>query len=190
VGRRFGAALAALLIVPSLIACGASQIGPAPAASKPSSSASATDGKGRPFQAADYPEAPQSLVFTGDVTANVSVGRPTSCGSGVGSGSLFAFGLLFRAGDQWISFDAYTNPAVKQYTKPGKYAAIARMGAVGPDGPGAPKYQGDITLTVTKESFDSPDTGTVSGRRSDGGAGVETVSGGWTCVRSPQLGPG
>ena len=189
--RRFGAALAALLLVPSLIACGASPIGPAPAANIPSPSPSVTDGKGRPFQATDYAEARQSLVFTGDVTANVSVGRPTSCGAGRGSsGSLFAFGLLFQVGDQWISFDAYTNPAVREYTNPGAYAAIARMGTVGVDGPGAPKYGGDVTLSITKVGFNSPDTGTVSGRLRDSVGHIEIVRGGWTCVWSPQLGPG
>ena len=188
--RGFGAALAALVLAPSLIGCGASPIGPAPLANNPSPSASATDGKGRPFQATDYPEARESLVFTGDVTTHVSVGRPTSCGSGSGSsGSLFAFGLLFQVGNQWISFDAYTNPAVREYTKPGEYAAIGRMGTVGADGPGAPRYQGDISLTVTKDGINLPRAGTVKGRLSDGAGGVETVSGGWTCVWNPELGP-
>jgi len=64
----------------------------------------------------------------------------------------------------------------------------AWLSAVGPEGTQPIDYKGDVNLVVTKDTM--PASGTVNGQLLDDGGHVETVSGGWTCVFGPLLGPG
>jgi len=140
----------------------------------------------------DFPASDESLTLSGSMTANITTGRPSSCGFGGGQGILFTFNTYFQVGSTWYLLAFFTDTSVKQYTGPGTYTAIGSLYEVGPSGPNNVLYKGNVQLTVTSDR--RPDSGTVSGTLT----GLEiiapqsqvTVSGGWTCVPGPSLGPG
>jgi hypothetical protein len=141
----------------------------------------------------DFPSADQSLTLSGSLTANITTGRPSQCGSGAGpSGAIFVFATYFQSGDTWFWLGFSSDPSVKQYSGPGTYTAIGSLYAVGPNGPNNVLYKGTVQLTVTSDG--RLDTGTVSGTLN----GLEVIAsqsqvvvgGGWTCSPRPSLGPG
>lgn len=180
--------LGALATAMTLTACGATQASLGAAGGSPSTIAA--KGKGGPVRPEDFPGAPQSLVFEGPVSAQVTYGRPSSCGSGSGPTGpmVFGYGVYFQSGDHWFLFNATTSGSAKAYTGPGSYPARARLSVVGPNGPSNLGYQGEITLQIAQDT--TPDTGAVAGQLSDDQGHIENVSGGWTCTRGPLLGPG
>ena len=172
----------------TLVGCGAASAGreAQPGDARPSGAV----GKGQALQPTDFPQAPQSLVFRGQISALVSVGRPSSCGSGSGPNGpvVFGYGVYFQAGDQWFLFNVITDGTANAYKGPGAYRSHAWLRTVGSERPATPGYLGDITLTVTKDTM--PDAGTVDGELPDDAGHLVSVSGGWTCQWGPQLGPG
>ena len=142
----------------------------------------------------DFPAADESLTIGGSMTANITTARPTSCGFGTGpSGTIFAFAAYFQLGDTWFLLDFFTNTMVEQYSGPGTYEAIGSLYTVGPNGPNNLLYKGTVQLTVTSDRH-AGSAGSVSGTLT----GLEViapqsqvmVSGAWTCVWGPSLGPG
>jgi hypothetical protein len=141
----------------------------------------------------DYPAADESLTLSGSLTANITTGRPSSCGFGTGpSGAIFAFATYFQSANTWYWLGFYSDPSAKQYSGPGTYTAIGSLYEVGANGPDNVLYKGTVQLTVTSDG--RPDTGSVNGTLT----GLEviapqsqvTVSGSWTCTLGPNLGPG
>jgi hypothetical protein len=131
--------------------------------------------------------------LSGSLTANITTGRPSSCGFGTGpSGAILAFATYFQSGDTWYLLDIFSNTSVKQNSGPGTYEAIGSLYAVGPNGPTNLLFKGTAQLTVTSDR--RPDAGSVSGRLSGveviGSQSRPTVSGSWTCSPGPALGPG
>jgi len=149
------------------------------------------EGLGAPHQEpGDFPPASQSLSFGGQLAAQVSNGRPNSCGWGTGpTGPEFGFGVYFQQGGSWYLFSLSTDATVQPYVGPGKYSAKAWLATVSlATGPASPSYEGTVQLVVTADT--PPDRGTVSGSVQDATGRTITVSGGWTCVPGPLLGPG
>lgn len=147
----------------------------------------------------DFPEASQSLAFSGQFQAQVSIGRPNSCGWATGpSGPLFAYGVYFTDGGHLFLFSLLTDPIADPYKGPGAYKAHASLARVGPDGHASTEYQGDITLVVKQDPTSarapggdqSPNTGSVDGVLHDRQGRAVGVTGGWTCVPGLLLGPG
>jgi len=182
--------MAACSMLAFVLACGAIPVSSShvPAAAKTTPIPASGEGKGQPVQETDFPTAPQSLVFRGTISAEVSVGRPNACGSGSGPYGpvIFAYGLYFQAAGQWLAFNVTTDG--RAYAGPSSYHTRAWLSAVGPEGQQPIGYKGDINLVVTKDTM--PAAGTVNGQLLDDAGHVETVSGGWTCVFGPSLGPG
>lgn len=146
----------------------------------------------------DFPEAPQSLVFSGQFGTQVSTGQPTSCGWGTGpTGPVYGYTVYFEAGDGLLVFNISTNPGVEPYKGPGIYHAHASLVTVGPHGPPT-GYEGVLTFVVSQDPLTgrvpggdrSPNTGTVNGAFKDTHGHAVNVSGGWTCVPSQLTGPG
>jgi hypothetical protein len=154
---------------------------PDPAAALP------VKGKGLAPKPTDFPLAPESLQLQGFLTTTLTSGRPNSCGVGGGpSGTIFAFGLYFQVDGTWYSLGFYTDPAVSQYTGPGTYSAPAWLYS-----PTQRLYAGTVQLTVTADH--RPDSGSVKGTLDSIGTTTQqahlTVTGTWTCVPDPLLGP-
>jgi hypothetical protein len=143
-------------------------------------------GKGLAPKPADFPVSPESLQLQGFITANLTSGHPTTCGVGGGSsGTSFYFGLYFQVDSTWYSLGIYTDPAIRQYTGPGTYTALARL-----YGPTQKLYEGKVQLTVTSDR--RPDNGSVRGTLDPVGSFSQlhqSVSGTWTCTPDPLLGP-
>jgi hypothetical protein len=183
---------AALLLCLVLAACGhAANVGSQP--TRLSSPAAVADvaGKGRPQQPTDFPAAPQSLTFSGDIRAAVNSGRPNSCGAGSGPDRvlIFAYGLYFQIDQKWVLLSTSTDRTTQPYKGPGVYTARAWLWSIDAKGLRGLEYQGTVQLAVTRDQ--PPDAGTVSGElRSAAGNGLVTVNGGWTCTPGQQLGPG
>ena len=146
----------------------------------------------------DFPEAPQSLVFSGQFAAQVSTGRPTSCGSSIGpSGPLYEYSVNFGAGSGFSQFTISTHPGVEPYKGPGLYHAHASLVTGAPSGH-ATDYEGDLWFVVAQDPLSgrvpgglkSPNIGTVDGALKDAQGHAISVSGGWTCVPGMALGPG
>ena len=142
----------------------------------------------------DFPSAGESLTLSGSMTANITTGRPSSCGSGAGpSGSIFEFAAYFQSGTTWYWIQLYSDPFVKQYRSPGTYTALGSLYSVGPNGPDNVLYKGTVQLIVTSDAR-AASAGSVSGTLT----GLEViapqsqvnVSGSWTCSWGPNLGPG
>ena len=138
----------------------------------------------------DFPPAAQSLSFGGPLAAQVSNGRPNSCGWGTGpTGPEFGFGVYFQRGDAWYLFSLSTDATVQPYRGPGTYSAKAWLTHVDPQtGPARFDYQGIVQLVVRADT--APDSGTVAGSVSDASGRTVTVNGGWTCTPGRNLGPG
>ena len=180
--------LVALVSATAIMACGATE--PVPVANEGSPNSMAAKGKGGAVTPQDFPGAPQSLVFEGTVSAEVSYGHPSSCGAGSGPTGpvIFGYGAYFQVEDHWFLLNTTTDGSAKAYTGPGSYPARGWLFAVGLDGSTNLRYQGTVTLQVTQDAM--PATGTVNGSLSDDRGNLERVSGGWTCNRGPLLGPG
>lgn len=172
----------------AIAGCGATDAVPVGNGGSPTSTAA--KGKGEAVSPQDFPGASQSLIFDGPVSAQVSYGHPSSCGSGSGPTGpvIFGYGAYFQVGDNWFLFNTTTDGSAKAYGGPGSYAARAWLYAVGPNGSTNLRYQGLVTLQVVEDTM--PASGTVSGHLSDDHGNLEDVSGGWTCTRGPLLGPG
>jgi hypothetical protein len=144
-------------------------------------------GKGLAPKPADFPMSQESLHLEGFINTNLTSGHPNSCGAGGGSeGTLFAFGLYFQVDGTWYSLSFYSDPKIRQYSGPGTYTAQATL-----YGPTQRLYSGIVQLTVTRDS--RPDSGSVRGSLDRVGTVTEaphlSVSGSWTCVPDPLLGP-
>jgi hypothetical protein len=144
-------------------------------------------GKGLAPKPADFPVSEEALQLQGFLTTAITNGHPNSCGAGAGpSGSIFAFGLYFQADGIWYSLGFYTDPAVKQYSGPGTYKAHAWL-----YDPKQKLYEGSVQLTVAVDH--RPDSGSVQGTLDRVGTATQephlSVSGKWTCVPDPMLGP-
>ncbi len=147
--------------------------------------APAGPGKGQPPAVTDFPQAPQSLILAGDLNANVTSGRPQSCGFGSGSDNftVFSLAVFFQVGPTWYRFGADTDYASGPYHGPGTYTAAGSLWPVGASGP---SYNGRLQLVVRRDQ--TPDAGTVEGTMTDGPRQV-TITGGWTGSPGPELGP-
>jgi hypothetical protein len=156
----------------------------------------AATGKGgglQSIQPTDFPSAQESMTLSGTLAATITTGRPSMCGAGTGpDGTIFAFATYFQVGATWYWLEFTTAPTAPQYHGPGTYRALAWLYTVGPDGPSQPLLEGSVQLTVASDS--RPDSGSVQGTLT----GLEviapqsqvTISGSWTCVPGPNLGPG
>lgn len=191
-----GLPLVAAVLLVSCVACGGTSTGSGTLAGEtrsspmpPAASPPPQTGKGAQSPE-DFPPAAQSLSFGGQLTAQVSNGRPNSCGWGTGpTGPEFGFGVYFQDGGAWYLFSLSTDALVQPYRGPGTYSAKAWLERVDPGtGPMVARCEGTVQLVVTADTH--PDTGTVSGTVRDGSGRMVTVSGGWTCVPGPSLGPG
>jgi hypothetical protein len=152
-----------------------------------------------PPSVVDFPEAPQSLVFSGQLAADVSTAQPTACAWGTGpSGPVYAFSAYFDAGGSSFWFTISTDPKTEPYEGPGTYHPHATLATVGPYGPAQADYEGSVKFVVSHDPLagrlpegpKSPNTGTVEGILSDAQGYAVQVSGGWTCVPSMFTGPG
>lgn len=152
-----------------------------------------------PPSVADFPEAPQSLVFSGWLTAYVSTAQPTACAWGTGpSGPVYAYSAYFDAGATSYWFSVSTDPSAEPYRGPGTYHPHAMLATVGQYGPAQAGYRGDVKFVVIQDPLagrvpqgpKSPNTGTVDGTLNDAQGHTVHVSGGWTCVPSMMTGPG
>lgn len=161
---------------------------PAPVTGKPSATPTYVPINQGPFDwLKEFPIAQQSLVLKGLLNANVTSGRPSQCGAGTGpSGTIFAFGTYFQVGQAWYLLVFSTDPSVQSYAGPGTYPAQAWLYSVDANGTTQSLAAGTVQLTVSSDG--NPDKGTVAGALS--GQSQLTVSGGWTCVPGPALGPG
>ena len=107
----------------------------------------------------DFPLAQESLSLQGFLTTTINSGRPNQCGAAGGpSGELFAFGTYFQVDGTWYSLSFYSDPAVRQYSRPGTYTAIAAL-----FGPTQRLYAGTVQLTVTVDQYPGADNGSVQG---------------------------
>jgi hypothetical protein len=152
-----------------------------------------------PPSVVDFPEAPQSLVFSGQLAAQVSTAQPTSCAWGTGpSGPVYAYSAYFAAGDSSFWFTVSTDPKAEPYKGPGTYHPHATLATVGQYGPAQAAYEGSVKFVVIQdpltgrvpEGSKSPNTGTVDGILNDAQGHAVRVSGGWTYVPSMLTGPG
>lgn len=144
-----------------------------------------TTSDGMPLVATRFPVAPQSLRFSGDITAQVASGRPQSCGFGSGPDNVlyFEFATFFQAQGRWYFLTVDTDKVAGAYHGPGTYDAEATLGpAIG----SGPRYRGSVRLAVGRDS--APDGGSVSGTLFGSEGGV-TISGQWTCSPGGDLGP-
>jgi hypothetical protein len=141
----------------------------------------------------DFPSAQEAMTLSGTLAATITTGRPSMCGAATGpDGSVFAFATYFQVGATWYWLEFTTGQAAPRYHGPGIYKAPGWIYTVGPDGPSQPLFEGNVQLTVTSDS--RPDSGSVQGTLT----GLEviapqsqvTISGTWTCVPGPNLGPG
>ena len=131
-------------------------------------------GKGLAPKPADFPVSQESLQLDGFLTAAITSGHPNSCGAGGGQeGNIFAFGLYFQVDGIWYSLGFYTDPAIRQYSRPGTYSAHAWL-----YDPRQKLYEGTVQLTV---AVDRVGTATQAPQLS--------VSGTWKCVPDAMLGP-
>jgi hypothetical protein len=152
-----------------------------------------------PPSVVDFPEAPQSLVFSGQLAAQVSIAQPTACAGGIGpSGPVYAYSAYFAAGGSSFWFTVSTDPKTQPYRGPGTYHPHAVLDTVSRNGPAQAGYEGDVKFVVIRDPLtgrvpqgpNSPNTGTVDGILSDAQGRAVQVSGGWTCVPSMLTGPG
>lgn len=157
-----------------------------PASGNPPSTAAFNQPKGQPLSPVDFPAAPQSLSFSGNLNASVSSGRPQSCGFGSGPDNfmVFSYALYFQVGSSWYRFGADTDYGSGPYYGPGTYSARGSLDPI--DGTG-PRYQGRVQLVVRSDQ--PPDAGTVDGTLTTLDGGRVKVTGGWTCSPGPELGP-
>jgi hypothetical protein len=157
---------------------------PVPAAKLP------VKGEGLAPKPGDFPAAQESLNLQGFLNMTITSGRPNQCGQGTGSsGTIFAFGTYFQVDGLWYSLSFYSDPAVKQYSRPGTYTAIAWL-----YGPTQRLYAGKVQMTVTADRYPGPYSGSVNGTLDRVGTTTQqphlTVSGTWTCTPGLLLGPG
>ena len=142
----------------------------------------------------DFPAAVESLTLSGSLTANITTGRPSSCGSGSGpSGAIFDFAAYFQSGATWYWIQFYSDPSVKQYSGPGTYTAVGSLYVVGPNGPNNVLYKGTVQLTVSSDARAASAgnvSGTLTGLEVISPQSQVNVSGSWTCSWGPNLGPG
>jgi hypothetical protein len=138
----------------------------------------------------DFPSSPLTLNFNGPISAALTTGRPSACGSGQGpTGSrLFEFGTYFLVGSTWYVFTVTTVRNQVGYSGPGTYPALATIGQVQPNGTSTPIFGGSVALLIVSDR--APDSGSVAGTLVDPSGNREIVSGGWTCTFTPLLGPG
>jgi hypothetical protein len=144
-------------------------------------------GKGLAPKPADFPISEESLQLQGFMNTNITTGHPNSCGAGSGpSGSIFAFGLYFQVDGTWYSLGFYTDPAVKQYAGPGTYTAKGWLYS-----PTQKLYEGTVQLTIRSDR--RPDSGSIQGTLDRVGTITAqphlSLSGNWTCMPDPLLGP-
>src|SRR6266567_5590279 len=139
-------------------------------------------GKGQPLGPLDFPPAAESLSLSGAVAANVSVGRPTSCGWGSGSSGppIYSFGLYFQVDNSWVQFAATTDGSRAAYTGPGTYAARAWLSQSPMTGQ-QPEYQGEIMLKVISDARPAVQRGALSGQLQNDSGRVTEITGSWTC---------
>ena len=146
-----------------------------------------------------FPEAPQSLVLSGQLAAQVSTAQPTSCAWGTGpSGPLYEYSAYSEAAGGSFEFTVTTDPKAEPYRGPGTYHPHATLDRVGQLGPAQPGYQGYVRFVVPNDPLSgrvpgcarSPNTGSVDGTLKDSQGRMVSVSGGWTCAPSMLTGPG
>jgi hypothetical protein len=164
------------------------------------SSVAPVDYQPKPPTVADFPEAPQSLVFSGQLTVQVSTARPFGCASAIGpSGPLYEYGAdFYDAAGGLFQFTVLTDPKAEPYRGPGTYHPRATLIAPSANGKRPTDYEGKVRFVVIHDPLTgrlpqgprSPNTGTVEGILSDAQGYAVQVSGGWTCVPSMLTGPG
>ena len=149
--------------------------------------------KGIPTSPTQFPSAPERLTIDGVFApGSITLGYPTQCGHGTGpSGSIFAFGTYFQVDQAWYLIAFSTDPTVKQYAGPGTYTARALIYPYAPYG-ADPIFAGTVQLKIDADR--GSDRGSVSGTLTWIGAATHPytvdVSGDWSCMPGPGLGPG
>lgn len=142
----------------------------------------------------DYPGSSEALRLDGPLSASITSGQPTECGSGTGpSGTIFAFATYFQVDGAWYLIVFSTVPSQRQYSGPGTYPVKATIYPYGPMGADA-IFDGTAQLTVTSDKRPGPVSGSVQGTLAWTAPADQqyavNVSGNWTCTWSQQLGPG